>query len=154
MSLTVLSPGSLYMVEQGGLKFQVAMLPGAVAVYGDMGKQSFSNPLSLPPGRLKEIFVNDAAIRRAANLETISSVDMRKLMASVEKAFNAKLLTSDQLRGLQDLLSRCDCTPEGMKHKVVEAGYSRILHLLAIEDHNPALDATVNAMQIFLKEFK
>lgn len=151
--MTVISHSSvLYTVEDGATKWQVALLPGAVAVYGDHGKQYFSNPLNLPAKRLKEAFPNEAVLRKSANLDTLSAVDLRKLLASVERAFNAKSINQAELKRLQELFHRCDCTPEAIKRKVEGAGFGRILHLLVIEDHNPALDATVNALQTFLRE--
>jgi hypothetical protein len=141
----------LFTVVDGAAKWQVAMLPGAVAVYGEGGKQYFSNPRDLPAKRLKEVFPSEAMMRKAANLDTLTKVDIRRLMASIEKIYNSRLISASELRSLQDLLGNCDCTPEAMKDKVRRAGLGRVLHLLVIEDHNPALDATVRVLKLFVE---
>lgn len=144
----------LFTIDDNGVKWQIALLPGAVAVYGKEGKQYFSNPLDRPAARLKEVFQSEAVMRKAANLRTIDKVDIRRLMTSIEKIYNSKLINQAELKNLQELLGNCDCTPDAMKRKVEKAGLGRIVHMLVIEDHNPALDATVRALKLFLDLIK
>jgi len=154
MTITVISPTGLFHVERGALNFQVAFLPGVVAVYGTPGKQYFNNPLNLPPERIREVFPSETMMRKAANLNKASSVDKKRIFARMEILLKEKRISPQQASGLHAVVDRCMASPEKLKQRLTTEGFGAYADMLDIADQNPELDATVEALKVFLEEYR
>lgn len=152
-----LAKNALYNVKIDGRNYTVAFLPGSVAVFGfDIGKQYFSNPNNLGPDRLKELFSSPSAMREAATLHRVGILNKKKFFESLDYLTNSGQLNSVRRNVLIDMVASCDCTPEAIKRRMRNEGFTDVLGLpgFSLEDHQEELNETVEALERFINEYE
>jgi hypothetical protein len=145
---------TLYGLRHGAESFNVAFLPGRIALYGTPGNQFFLNKGNHPPQRLREIFKTREDYMERALLHKETSTDQTKFLSSLDRLLSEKLIDAHNKQKLREFILKCDCPPRRIREKLRAMGYEHILARLEFERYPDELMNTIEAMEKFVAQTK
>jgi hypothetical protein len=130
--------------------YNLALLPGLIALYGTGGVQNYAVDKLVSPASIKKIFPDFQTILKKSLFHTEGETDHAGFQASIKALAENKKISSFQYSWLQSFIADCDCPPAVIREKLCSKGYGYILPDIKYQTPKPLLLKLSRVMQMFV----
>jgi len=127
--------------------FNLAFLPGVVALYGKEFFQYFLNEKDLTIWHLELLFPDELSISGRATLYKEGRTNKVRFKLGAEAS--TLIPPRDKLL-LKTFIDKCDCAPSVVRQKLAVMGFGRLVSEIQFEDLSAEMEVTVGLVQHLL----